>query len=79
MPGLRRRGLGPLLAGQLIGQARLDGADRLWLLTTEADEFFAELGWIAQGRDSAPGTVRRSRLYRDLCPATAVLMTRSLG
>ena len=79
VPGLRRRGLGPFLASRLVEQAKRDGAERLWLLTSEAAEFFAELGWVPVERDSAPQAVRQSRLFRDLCPATAVLMSRSLG
>ena len=78
-PGLRRRGLGPRLVDQLVQQAKACGAERLWLLTTEADQFFAELGWTAVERDSAPEKVQGSRLFRDGGPATAVLIVRSLS
>jgi N-acetylglutamate synthase-like GNAT family acetyltransferase len=78
-PGLRRRGMGPVVVRCLVDQARRDGAKRLWLLTTEADGYFGEQGWVAMARDRAPDSVRASRLYQDLCPATAVLMVRSLA
>ncbi len=79
VPGLRHRGLGPTVVGRLVDQARRDGAQRLWLLTTKADRFFADLGWMAVERARAPQTVRTSQLYRGLCPATARLMLRRLS
>jgi arsenate reductase/amino-acid N-acetyltransferase len=79
VPGLRHRGLGHKVVGRLVDQASRDGAQRLWLLTTEADRFFADLGWTAVERAKAPQTVRTSLLYQDLCPATARLMLRSLS
>jgi amino-acid N-acetyltransferase len=57
VPSLRRRGLGHALVSQLVGQARADGAARLWLLTTGAERWFARLA----GRPCrATGRPRRS-------------------
>ena len=78
-PGLRHRRIGPSVVKQLVAQAKADGAARLWLLTTEADQFFADLGWAAAERESAPDEIRSTSLFRDICPATAVLMVRSLS
>jgi amino-acid N-acetyltransferase len=78
VPGLRHRRMGPALVKRLVEQAKADGAERLWLLTTEADQFFADLGWTAGERGSAPDTVRSTGLFQDICPSTAVLMVRSL-
>jgi amino-acid N-acetyltransferase len=78
-PGLRRRGMGHVLVHRLVEQARSGGAQRLWLLTSEADRFFADLGWAAAPRVAAPAAVRSSRLYSEICPATTVLMVRSLA
>jgi amino-acid N-acetyltransferase len=78
-PGLRRRGMGPIVVQRLVEQAQREGADRLWLLTTQADRFFASLGWATVTRNVAPASVQTSRLYSEICPATAVLMVRSLA
>lgn len=77
-PGVRGRGVGHVVVQRLVEQARSKGAERLWLLTTEADQFFAELGWSEVPRDRAPDAVRASRLYNEICPATAALMVRPL-
>ena len=53
-PGLRHRGLGRVLVARLVHQARADSAMRLWLLTTEADHWFAGLGWSPATRDQDP-------------------------
>ena len=68
-----------MLVDQLVQQAKACGAERLWLLTTKADQFFAQLGWTAVERDSAPEPVRSRRPFHDVCPATAMLMVRPLG
>jgi amino-acid N-acetyltransferase len=77
--GLRRRGAGKTLVRLLVDQARSQGAERLWLLTTEADAFFADLGWSPMPRDQAPDAIRTSRLYQNICPANAALMMRTLA
>ena len=71
-------GVGDVVVQRLVEQARSKGAERLWLLTTEADQFFAELGWSEVPRDRAQDAVRASRLYSEICPATAALMMRPL-
>ena len=76
---LRAGGRGRQVAQALIGQARTDGADRLWLLTTSAEGFFAKLGWEVADRADAPETVRGTRQFSGLCPASAVLMCRHLA
>ena len=77
--GLRGGGHGWQVAQALAGQARTDGAESLWLLTTSADGFFASLGWTVIGRASAPEAVRASRQFSGLCPVSAVLMCRHLA
>lgn len=78
-PGLRAGGHGRQVAQALIGQARTDGAERLWLLTTSADGFFAKLGWKVATLADAAETVRGTRQFSGLCPSSAVLMCRRLA
>lgn len=78
-PGLRHRGFGAMATERLAEQARVDGARRLWLLTTSAEDYFGRLGWTRVDRAGAPGTVQNSRMYREFCPLEAVLMMRPLA
>jgi N-acetylglutamate synthase-like GNAT family acetyltransferase len=77
-PSARAQGLGRQVTEALAAQARLNGAERLWLLTTSADPFFAKLGWSVADRGDAPEAVRATRQFAGLCPASATLMCRSL-
>ena len=76
LPKLRGTGVGAALVASLIGQARSSGAERLWLLTTDAAGFFARLGWVVVDRDSAPAGIRAGDQFTTLCPASATLMMR---
>lgn len=75
----RGGGHGRQIVQALSVQARTDGAARLWLLTTSAEGFFADLDWAVMDRASAPEAVRASRQFSGLCPASAVLMCRHLA
>lgn len=76
---VRGGGYGRQIAHALANQTGTDGVERLWLLTTSADGFFASLGWMVTDRASAPEAVRASRQFSGLCPASAVLMCRRLA
>lgn len=75
---VRGEGHGRRVIEALAGQARADGAERLWLLTMSSDGFFANLGWTVADRNGAPKTVRASRQFSSLCPTSAVLMCKHL-
>ena len=78
-PNLRGEGVGARLVIALAEQARSSGAERLWLLTTGAADFFARLGWVVADRDDAPAAIRASDQFASLCPASATLMMRVLA
>jgi predicted N-acetyltransferase YhbS len=44
-PAYRRRGIGARLVNETVAGARAMGIDGLYLLTTEREEFYAQLGW----------------------------------
>jgi amino-acid N-acetyltransferase len=77
--GRRGTGRGAALVAALAEMAREAGAERLWLLTTEAAEFFARCGWASVDRTVAPSTIRANEQFTTLCPASATLMLRELG
>lgn len=77
--GDRGHGSGRRIVEALVRQARREGAERLWLLTSSADRFFADLGWTIADRASAPEAVRATSQFAGLCPASAVLMCQRLA
>ena len=75
----RGRSLGRNLVSRMISHARLLGVDHLYLLTTEADRYFAKLGFASVERSGAPAQIQETSQFRSLCPKTAVCMTRDVG
>mgnify|MGYP000866692221 CR=1 FL=1 len=77
-PSARTRGIGRALVEALAQRAQERGAQRLWLLTTDAAPFFARLGWAVMDRAQAPPAIAASRQFAGLCPASATFMARTL-
>ncbi len=78
-PRSRGEGIGRLLVDALEKAAHGEGVSELWLLTIDADSFFANLGYEARDRADAPAAIRGSREFSSLCPGDAVLMSKSLA
>lgn len=74
----RGDGVGTALCEALESEARTEGVERLYLLTTTAAGFFAALGYEEIDRRDAPPTVRDTREFGDLCPSSAACMRKSL-
>jgi len=75
----RSAGLGGRLVGALEQLALEKNISELWLLTIDADKWFASLGYLTQSRDSAPPAIRSTEEFSSLCPGDAVLMKKSLN
>jgi amino-acid N-acetyltransferase len=75
---VRGQGHGEALCEALEAEARKQGIDTLYLLTTTAAEFFAKLGYTEIGRATVPETIRSTAQFADLCPDTAVCLKKSL-
>ena len=73
-PNARGQGLGRQLVEALLLEASKSGIERLWLLTTTAEGFFAAIGFEPVGRQGAPSSIQATREFRDLCPASATFM-----
>lgn len=74
----KARGLGSRVLAAAETTAGDLGAARLHLLTTTAERFFTGRGFIAADRESAPPAIRQTREFADLCPASAVYLTKDL-
>lgn len=77
-PGSRTAGVGRLLVAALEASARLRGLTELWLLTIDADRYFAALGYARKERRDAPPAIRETAEFAVLCPGSATLMQKSL-
>ncbi|HEX4303761.1 MAG TPA: arsenic resistance N-acetyltransferase ArsN2 [Rhizomicrobium sp.] len=75
----RGHGTGSALLAALTDHARGVGIGDLWLLTTGAEPFFARHDFRTANRDEAPEAIANTRQFRDLCPASAVLMHKRLA
>ena len=74
----RSRGLGRRLVDALEAGARGEGIVEIWLLTIDADPFFAKLGYEPRDRADAPLSIRQTAEFSGLCPDDAVLMSKRL-
>lgn len=75
---LKGQGLGSRILTAVEAVARDVGGERLHLLTTTAEPFFARRGFVAADRASAPPAIRRTREFAEICPASAAYLTRNL-
>ena len=74
----RGLGLGSKLVSALEAQVADDGMQELWLLTIDADPFFARHNYEVMQRVDAPTAVQHSAEFSSLCPGDAVLMCKRL-
>jgi len=77
-PDTRTAGVGRRLVAALEAHARRRGLTELWLLTIDADRYFAGLGYRAKERHEAPPAIRDTAEFALLCPGTATLMHKNL-
>ena len=75
----RGAGLGRRLVAALEASASERKVRELWLLTIDAEHFFARLAYNATARAAAPAAIQASAEFASLCPASAVLMRKSLA
>lgn len=75
----RGKGVGGLLVSALEVAITESGVSEVWLLTIDADGWFSRLGYEVRGREDAPQSIRSTREFSGLCPASAVLMSKKLG
>lgn len=75
---LRGQGIGEQLLAVVKAQARAEGVDTLYLLTTTAAAFFGQRGFVQVERSTAPAALQASREFQGVCPASATMMVAAL-
>ena len=74
----RGRGLGQVATRAAIAEAGRLELPALYLLTTTADGFVPKFGFERIGRTDVPASVQQSIEFTSACPASAVVMRKSL-
>ena len=75
----RGTGVGRSLIDHALGQARQQGIADVFLLTTTAEHYFPRFGFACVARDSVNDEVKSSVEFQGACPASAVVMRKSLA
>ena len=70
----RGLGLGARLTESVIADARANGLDGLYALTTTAERYFPRLGFEVIERGAIPAEVQASAEFRTICPGSAVAL-----
>lgn len=78
-PPARSSGLGSSLLSHAQTQARERGVRQLWLLTTTAAGFFKVKGYVAENRSAAAPEMQASAQFAELCPSTAICISKTLA
>lgn len=77
-PGLHKQGIGKLLLGSLLQEARRRDIGTLYLLTVTAPEYFAQYGFKRGKIEDAPHALKASAELQGACPACAAFMSLTL-
>jgi amino-acid N-acetyltransferase len=71
-------GLGQKLVTSLVHDAQSRGMRTLYLLTTTAENYFPKLGFGRITREEVPADIASTVEFSSACPASAIVMSRSL-
>ncbi len=78
VPHSQGGGAGRRLVAALERHAVTQGMRELWLLTTDADAYFTQLGYEVAPRENAPESIQQTTEFAKLCPADAIVMCKRL-
>lgn len=74
----RGEGFGKRLLQEIESHALSNDVRDLYLLTTSADNFFEHHGYQRIDRSTVPDSIRNTRQFALLCPASAICLHKSL-
>lgn len=73
-PEFRDQGLAQKMTRYLLESLRVRKATEVYLLTESAESYFKRFGFQSVDRDSVPESIKVTRQFAFLCPATAGAM-----
>lgn len=76
-PDHRSTGVGRRLCERAIAYAGEHALQRIYLLTTDAADYFKRHGFSVIAREATPASIRATAQFAALCPASAVVMARA--
>lgn len=74
----REQGVGRRLTGAALALAASLRSPAVYLLTTTAESYFPRFGFCPITRDQVPAGVQQSVEFRSACPASAVVLRKTL-
>lgn len=74
----RNRGIASQLIIKIEEYARSLSIEKIFLLTTSAEEFFANRGYQLIERRLVPQEIQKTREFQNLCPDSSVCLTKNL-
>lgn len=78
-PAHRQEGIAAELCRRLLARAQEINLHAVYLLTTDAADYFARHGFARVERAKTPAGIRASDEFRLFCPESATLMRQSLA
>jgi N-acetylglutamate synthase-like GNAT family acetyltransferase len=78
-PAARGHGVGERLTESAVALARSLRTSAVYLLTTTAESYFPKFGFVQTTREVVPTAVQQSVEFRSACPASAVVMRKTLN
>jgi len=74
----RSKGIGLVLLNKIISLSLLNNIKTLYLLTTTAEEYFSNYGFIKVKRETVPEGIKNTKEFKSICPDSAVCMMRKI-
>ncbi|MBT3045894.1 MAG: arsenic resistance N-acetyltransferase ArsN2 [Candidatus Thiodiazotropha sp.] len=76
--GYRGKGIGKRLVSFAESTAASKGVEKLYLLTTDAHDYFCALGYRSVSRAVVPEAIENTQQFSTICPSNALLMSKEL-
>jgi len=70
----KNKGIARGLYAKLVAKAKSEEIKTLHLLTTTAENYYKNLGFIAADGNSAPETIRNTAEFAHICPSNSIYM-----
>ena len=78
-PSWRGTGVGRVLVERALETTKAHGIPDVFLLTTTAEHYFPRFGFVCVNRDAVAEDVKASPEFQGACPASAIVMRKTLA